>query len=113
MSLEDSINKNTEALNRLVSVLAAMPVSAASVGAPAPLTEAPKEEAAKPDEAQPEAQLSYDNDVRKPFLALLNSNRAAAMKVLADLGVPNLKGYEGKTESYAEVAQKIKEAANG
>jgi len=27
--------------------------------------------------------------------------------------VPNLKGYEGKTESYAEVAQKIKEAANG
>ena len=108
MSLEDSINKNTEAMNRLISALAAMPVSANTVGAPALLTEAPKGDA-QPDEVH----LSYNDSVRKPFLALMSSNRAAAMKLLADLGVPNLKGYEKNPESYAEVAQKIKEAANG
>jgi hypothetical protein len=110
MSLEDVIKENTAVLKSLVELLSKHTAGLAT-GAPVPLTEAPKAE--KPKDEPTEVKLSYEDDVRKPFLALLNSKRDVALKLLADLGVANLKGFEGKPETYADLAGKIKEAANG
>ena len=108
MSLEESIKENTTAVKLLCTLIAALPVG---VNVPAPQAgQQAQQSIAKPDEDKP---LSYDEDVRKPFLALLNSNRPGAMKVLADLGVANLKGFEGQTETYADLVRRIKEAQNG
>jgi hypothetical protein len=115
MSLEDAIKENTAVLKSLVELLKVHNLGLAT-GAPVPLTEAPKAEkpkAEKPEDEPTEVKLSYEDDVRTPFLALLNSKRDVALKLLADLGVANLKGFEGKPETYADLAGKIKEAANG
>jgi hypothetical protein len=107
-------------LKSLVELLKAHTLGLAA-GTPVPLTEAPKAENPKdenpkyekPKDEPTEVKLSYEDDVREPFLALLNSKRDVALKLLADLGVANLKGFEGKPEAYADLAGKIKEAANG
>lgn len=110
MSLEEVIRENTAALNRLVSALGAMPSPTA--GSPAQSEPAPGKEVVdeKPEEAPT---LTYEADVRAPFLTLLNSNRAAAMKVLEDLGVKNLKGFEDQPETFADLAARINGAQNG
>jgi hypothetical protein len=107
MSLEEAIKANTAAIRELI---------AAYQGAlPERITGAASAQAGSASEAKPEGnepELSYEDSVRKPFLALLNSNRDVAMKLLADLGVPNLKGFENQPEKFAELSQKIQEAQN-
>lgn len=100
MSLEEALKENTEALNRLSDLLShtiQLPAQGSGIMGTAN-TVAPA--------------LTYEADVRKPFLKLLNSKREAAMKLLADLGVQNLKGFESRPELFTELSQKIQAAQN-
>lgn len=113
--LKAAVTQNTEALNKLISLLANMPLVIPGAPAPADTVKADTKPAAeKPDEQAGAAEtLSYKEDVRKPFLALLNSKREVALALLKDLGVASLQGFETQPEKFAELNQKIKEAQNG
>ena len=141
MSLEDAIKENTAAVRELIQVLHAQGGSRAQLNTPvnsAPLvgaelsavvdnavkklepgasqsTGSTKESAGSsaPSGSGESATLEYKSDIREPFLALLNTHRDKATKLLADLGVTSLKVYENKPEEWAGLSKKIKEAANG
>jgi len=127
MSLEDAIKENTAAVRELILALRAgtpaskgdikavaeAPYGAAEVKKSTGSAKESEGSAASSDTGESTQELNYAEDVRKPFLALLNSKRDAAMKVLADLGVANLKGFEDKPETFADLANRIKEAQNG
>jgi len=112
MSIEEVIKENTAALKSLIELLKVHNLGLAT-GAPVQPTETSKGQVDPPKLPESEPKLSYNDDVRKPFLALMNSKRDVAMKLLADLGVTTLKGFEGKPETYAGLISKIKEAQNG
>jgi aminoglycoside/choline kinase family phosphotransferase len=118
MSLEQSIAANTEALNRLAAA-----IEAAGFGGTAgsdngkivhPVAKSvvadkkPEVDVEKPVEV--DVELTYD-DVKKPFLRLVNADKEKALGLLNELGLATLKEIEGKPEKYAAVLAAIKKAA--
>ena len=106
MSLEKAILENTETLNRLIAVIEAAGAvgvqgsNKAKVEHPVAKTPAPAAPAAP-------AALVYA-DIQKPFLKLVQTNRDAAVALLAELGAPSLKAFEGQPEKFAEILVAIK-----
>ena len=125
MSLEKAVQENTEALNRLIAVIEAAGAvgvqgsDKAKVAHPAgknaatPSTgEKQKAATAEPAAASPSEEapaLSYA-DIQNPFLRLVQSDRDAAVALLAELGVPSLKTFEKQPERFAELLAQIQKA---
>ena len=113
MSLEQALKENTETMLRLIAALEA----ARTVGcegtaeAELPHSVAPPEKAAEAVEPTPET-LTYD-DVKKPFLKLIQAKRDAAMGVMAHFGVKNMQHIPQTQEAFAEARTLILEALNG
>lgn len=112
MSLEDAIKENTQVMRELIAALkgANTPAQVQVVGKPeeavgTPLTEAPSG-APAPEE------LSYEY-IQKPFLKLVNKNRAAAVALLESLGAKKLDAFRHKTEEYPRILALIEEKLNG
>ena len=98
MSLEHELQQNTEALNRLADVIRAARLAGCSSEESTPPPSAPA--------AESPSELTYA-DIQKPFLKLVQRDRAKAVALLAELGVPTLKAIEGKPELFATVLEKI------
>lgn len=114
MSLEQALQQNTEALNRLADVIRAAGLATCATehpqekSAPSPpaATKVAKEEAA----AAFPSELTYA-DIQKPFLKLVNANRDKAVALLAELGAPTLQTFKDKPEKFASILAKIQEAS--
>ena len=110
MSLEKAILENTETLKQLIAVIEA--AGAVGVqGSNKAKVEHPVGKNAAPEKAKPAAPaaLVYA-DIQKPFLKLVQTNRDAAVALLAELGAPSLKAFEGQPEKFAEILAAIKKA---
>ena len=113
MSLEKAILENTETLKQLIAVIEA----AGAVGVQGsnkakvehPVAKTPAPEKAKVEKPAEPAALVYA-DIQKPFLKLVQTNRDAAVALLAELGAPSLKAFEGQPEKFAEILAAIKKA---
>ena len=122
MSLETAIHHNTDALHVLIDLIK-------SAGVPAPLVSAAKDvivkapkaesEAQKPVAPEPKAEVaqpvkasvSYE-DIRTPFLELVNKKgREAAQQLLNDLGIPTGSKLSALAEGdYPKALELIKKA---
>lgn len=76
-----------------------------------------KEDGSKPDGGEtpddPTKRVWTYDELAKDFLALLKSNRPAAMAVLESMKIASLKDIKGKEVYYSAVAAKLEEARNG
>ena len=107
MSLEKAILENTETLKQLIAVIEAAGVVGVQ-GSNKAKVEHPVSKTPAPEKAKPAA-LVYA-DIQKPFLNLVQTNRDAAVALLAELGAPSLKAFEGQPEKFAEILATIKKA---
>ena len=123
MSLEQALQENTAALLALTATIKAAGLSTSATTEPKtkeePAKSEVKAEPVKPADpapanasADPVDALAYA-DIQKPFLKLVNANKAKAVELLAELGVPTLKEFADKSDRWAEVLKRIQEASNG
>jgi len=119
MSLEQAINENTIAIRALIAVMQNKPVSAelppAEVIANNATPSAAEKHSAHGGEGATladEVPLTYAG-LRDDFLALVKSNKPAALALLDSFKVKTLKELEGKEVFYKAIAAKIAEANNG
>lgn len=114
MSLEQAIQENTEAINRLIGLFSSgkATVPHAEPKAPAPATEAPAKKVQTPKE-EPKAEpattdIPYDK-VKEATLALVKAKgRDAAVEVLAKYGVKV--GTKLTKDEYAPYVADVKAA---
>lgn len=126
MSLEQALVENTAAINKLIEVMQAQGTTGASVASKAK-AETPKAETVRVvlsgkdqngesktetfevAKAETSAALVYA-DIRKPFLALVESDEKAALGILSDLGIKSLKAIEDKPDQFADALARVQKA---
>ena len=117
MSLEQRLEANTEALLRLAAVIEAAGVvttGGREVAHPVEKAEKPSTPAgAKPEKTASDdlpAALTYE-DIRKPFLRLVNADKSKALALLAELGVETLQDFKDKPAEFARILEAVKKAS--
>lgn len=116
MSLEQALQQNTEALNRLAGAIRAAGLATCAVEDTADVkksatTQAPPAPPAKEKGAEASRSELVYADIQKPFLKLVTADRAKAVALLSELGVPSLKAIEDTPECFADVLAKIQKAS--
>lgn len=119
MSLEQALAENTAAINKLIALMEKQPQAKAETPkAETAKAEAPKAEAALTPEVQDAKAVEQDKapkeltyqDIRAPFLKLVEANEKVALGILSDLGIKSLKAIEGQADKYADVLARIQKA---
>jgi hypothetical protein len=109
MSLEQAIQQNTDALNKLIALMEAARTTGCQGSEKVKVLHAITEPT--PGVEDTPVTLTYD-DVKKPFLKLVTANRDAALGIMAHFNVTTMQKIPQTQEAFAEAIKMIEEAAN-